>query len=83
VSWTIFLQIKNEPTAATAWKKLTAICENKGKLTQLNTLNKLQNLTCLKTNNVQKHIADMSVVQEELAGMGTPVSEQHFTTMIR
>src|SRR5215510_12245181 len=83
VNRTTFLQVKNEPTAAAVWKKLTSICEDKGELTQLDILTKLQNLTCGESDNVRQHLANMSEIQEELAGMGAPVSDPQFATMIR
>ncbi|KAK0222060.1 kinase-like domain-containing protein [Armillaria fumosa] len=46
VSISTFMQIKNEPTAAATWKKLTSIFEEKGISTQENLLNKLQNQHC-------------------------------------
>jgi hypothetical protein len=82
VNRTTFLQIKNEATSVAIWSKLALICEDKGKLVQLDTLTKLQNLTCLETNDIQKHLVDMAELQEELAGMGAPVTDLQITTMI-
>ncbi|KAK0445659.1 uncharacterized protein EV420DRAFT_1648375 [Desarmillaria tabescens] len=46
ISTSTFMQIKNEPTTAAMWKKLTSIFEEKGISTQENLLNKLQNQHC-------------------------------------
>jgi hypothetical protein len=83
VSRTTFLQIKNELTSAAVWKSLALIFEDKGELTQLDTLTKLQGLVCLETTDMRDHIADMSEIKEELAGMGAPVPDAQFTAMIR
>jgi hypothetical protein len=77
------LQVKNEPTSAAVWTKLALIFEGKGELTQLDMLTKLQNLVCLETTDICGHITDMTEIQEELAGMGAPVSNAAFTAMIQ
>jgi hypothetical protein len=77
------MQIKNEPTAAKCWTALTLIFEDKGELTKLDTLTKLQNMVCLETEDVHKHLTKMSEMREELAGMGSPMTDPDFAMNIR
>ena len=83
ISQTTFMQVKNEPTSAKCWTALTSIFEDKGELTKLDTLTKLQTMLCLETDDVRKHLSRMSELREELAGMGSPMTDAEFSTNIR
>ena len=83
VSETTFMQIKNHPTSAACWAALAVQFEDKGEMTKLDTLTKLQNARCSETDNVRVHIGNMSQLKEELAGMGAPVTDMEFATNLR
>ena len=79
----MFLQIKNEPTAAKVWSKLMSIMQEKGDLIQVSILMKLQTMICLKDDDICTHLAKMNELKEQLNGMGAPVSNPSFATMIQ
>ncbi len=83
ISTSTFMQIKNEPTAAAMWKKLTSIFEEKGISTQENLFNKLQNQHCPDDGDIRIHLANMSRMREELAAMGKSISDDSYATYIR
>src|SRR6266850_5187943 len=83
ISQSMFLQIKNEPTAAKVWAKVVSIMEDKGDLIQVSVLMKLQTMICLEDEDVRAHLAKMTELKEQLEGMGAPVSNQSFAAMIR
>jgi hypothetical protein len=83
ISKSTFLQIKNEKLTSEVWTKLTSIFENKGDMVQMDMLTKLQNLSCAENGDVRKHISDMLELKEELAGMGTSLTDTQFSAIIR
>ena len=83
ISQSMFLQIKNEPTAAKVWSKLVSIMQEKGDLIQVSILTKLQTMICLEDNDIRAHLAKMNELKEQLEGMGAPVSDPSFAAMIR
>jgi hypothetical protein len=83
ISQSMFLQIKNEPTAAKVWSKLMSIMQEKGDLIQVSILTKLQTTICLDDDDVRAHLAKMQELKEQLEGMGAPVSDPSFAAMIR
>ena len=83
IGQSLFLQIKNEPTAAQVWTKLVSIMEKKGDLIQVSVLAKMQTMICLENDDIRAHLATMSELKEQLEGMGAPMSDQSFAAMIR
>ena len=83
IGQSLFLQVKNEPTAAKVWSKLVSIMEKKGDLIQVSVLAKMQTMICLENDDVRAHLATMSELKEQLEGMGAPMSDQSFAAMIR
>ena len=82
ISQSMFLQVKNEPTAAKVWSKLVSIMQEKGDLIQVSILTKLQTMICLEDDDIRAHLAKMNELKEQLEGMGTPVSDPSFAAMI-
>src|SRR6266550_3277062 len=83
ISQSMFLQIKNEPTASKLWSKLVSIMQEKGDLIQVSILTKLQTMICLADDDVRAHLGKMKELKEQLEGMGAPVSDPSFAAMIR
>ena len=83
IGQSLFLQIKNETSAAKVWTKLVSIMEKKGDLIQVSILAKMQNKLCLEDDDVRAHLATMSELKEQLEGMGAPMSDQSFAAIIR
>ena len=83
IGQSLFLQVKNEETAAKVWDKLVSIMEKKGDLIQVSIFSKLQTMVCLEDDDVRAHLANMSELKEQLEGMGAPISDPSFATMIR
>lgn len=83
VSVSVFQEIKNEPSAALVWDKLVSIFESKGELLQSNILTKLQTITCAEGANVRDHIALMQTMREDLANMGTKITDEAHATNIK
>ena len=83
IGQSLFLQVKNEDTAAKVWDKLVLIMEKKGDLIQVSVLSKLQTMVCLEDDDVRAHLANMSELKEQLEGMGAPISDTSFAAMIR
>ena len=83
ISQSMFLQIKNEPTAAKLWSKLVSIMQEKGDLIQVSILTKLQTMICLPDDDVRAHLGKMKELKEQFEGMGAPVSDASFAAMIR
>jgi hypothetical protein len=83
IGQSLFLQVKNEASAAKVWTKLVSIMEKKGDLIQVSLLAKMQNKICLEDDDVRAHLATMSELKEQLEGMGAPMSDQSFAAMIR
>ena len=83
IGQSLFLQVKNEETAAKVWEKLVSIMEKKGDLIQVSILSKLQTMVCLEDDDVRAHLANMSELKEQLEGMGAPISDPSFAAMIR
>jgi gag-polypeptide of LTR copia-type len=82
ISQSMFLQIKNEPTASKLWSKLVSIMQEKGDLIQVSILTKLQTMICLADDDVRAHLGKMKELKEQLEGMGAPVSDPSFVAMI-
>jgi hypothetical protein len=55
IGQSLFLQVKNEASAAEVWSKLVSIMEKKGDLIQVSLLAKMQNKICLEDDNVLSH----------------------------
>jgi len=60
----VTLQIKEQPTAAEAWKKLTTIFESKGDMTITDTLAKLASTHYVDGNDMHTHIATLLELRE-------------------
>jgi len=80
---TVTLQIKGQPTAAEAWKKLTTIFESKGDMTITDTLAKLASTHYVDGNDMHAHIATLLELRERLAEMGHSIVDQQFSTYVR
>ncbi|PBK59629.1 hypothetical protein ARMSODRAFT_899028 [Armillaria solidipes] len=83
VSNSTFMQIKNQPSAAHVWGALVAIFETKGDLVQQDLISQLQNARCPEDSDIRAHLANMQRMGEELARMGTVITDQSFCTYIR
>ena len=83
INKTTFLQVKNESDAAAMWKKVALIHADKGSLYETNLLMQLQNTCYTKGESMRDHIAKMTELQEWLAEMNTPVSDESFISCLR
>ncbi|RDB27836.1 Retrovirus-related Pol polyprotein from transposon TNT 1-94 [Hypsizygus marmoreus] len=83
VDQSTFLQIKNEPTAATVWKKLTSIHADKGIMFETDLLMRLQTSRYVEGDDMRKHLTDLTSLKERLAEIGSPLSDESFASYIR
>ncbi|KAG7442016.1 uncharacterized protein BT62DRAFT_922850 [Guyanagaster necrorhizus] len=79
----MYKTIKNKPSTAAMWKKLTSIFKEKGVLTQQNLLNKLQNQHCPDDGDIQIHLTNISRMREELATIRKSISNDSYATYIQ
>ena len=80
---TVTLQIKGQPTAADAWKKLITIFESKGDMTVMDTLAKLASTHYVDGNDMRTHVATLLEMREQLAEMGHSLPDQQFSAYVR
>ncbi|KAG6823629.1 hypothetical protein H0H87_000620, partial [Tephrocybe sp. NHM501043] len=80
VDQSTFYQVKNEPTAAAVWKKLASIHANKGAMFETDLLNQLQTSRYVENGDidVRTHLANLVVIKERLAEIGSPISDPSF-----
>ena len=83
VDKTTFLQIKNEPDAASIWKKIASVHADKGSLYEANLLVQLQNTRYNEKESMRDHIGKMTELRERLAKMNAPVSDESFVSYLR
>ena len=83
VSKSVFLDIKDESSAARVWSKLVAIHETKGTMTYTDTLTKLSMARYADGKNMRAHISTMKELRERLAEMGNPINDDQFSAYIR
>ena len=76
------LDIQNLAAAALMWAKLKLLHDGKTEIVVVAKRRHLNNMMCQKNLDVRIHISSMKWVQEELAGMGVPVSNVNFCGMI-
>ena len=78
----VFIQLQGKDSVSEIWDTICAIYEAKSDLVQADTCSRLQSMKCDEKDDVRAHLANMMTLQEELAGMGAPVNDRDFTTMI-
>jgi Reverse transcriptase (RNA-dependent DNA polymerase)/gag-polypeptide of LTR copia-type/GAG-pre-integrase domain len=83
VSKSVFLEIKDESSAAGVWTKLVAIHEAKGTMTYTDTLTKLSSARYTDGKSMRAHISTMKELRERLAEMGNPINDDQFSAYIR
>ena len=83
VDKTTFLQIKNEPDAASVWKKVAAIHVDKGSLYKANLLVQLQNMRYNEKESMRDHVGKMTEIRERLAEMNAAISDESFISYLR
>src|SRR5271168_3495880 len=83
VSKSVFLEIKDESSAAGVWSKLVAIHEAKGTMTYTDTLTKLSSARYTDGKSMRAHISTMKELRERLAEMGNPINDDQFSAYIR
>ena len=59
-----FLQVKNETTAATVWKKVTSIHADKGSMYKMNLLTQLQTLRLTENRDMREHLTKVNEIKE-------------------
>ena len=78
----LFIRVRDLPTACDVWKKLIDVNENRGSLIAADLLTKLQNMRLSEGGNLRNHITEMKELREKLAEMGHPVDDLMFTSNI-
>ncbi|KAF9254185.1 hypothetical protein L218DRAFT_886853, partial [Marasmius fiardii PR-910] len=78
----IFVQIRDIPSAAEIWRKLISICEDRGLLIAVDLLTKLENIRYTDGENVRTHLTKMTKLREKLAQVGQPINDIIFVSNI-
>ncbi|PPR01831.1 LOW QUALITY PROTEIN: hypothetical protein CVT26_008262 [Gymnopilus dilepis] len=82
-SKSVFLEIKDEPTAEKLWTKLVDIHESKGTMVYTDTLAKLSGMRYIDGKSMHVHISTMKELRERLTEMGSPISDDQFSAYIQ
>ena len=79
---TLYLKIKGKKTVKEAWDALKSDFEKRSHMITIDLRKRLQDTRCTETGNVRTHFDNMRTLREELAGLGTTISEQDFSAII-
>ncbi|KAL0952924.1 hypothetical protein HGRIS_014936 [Hohenbuehelia grisea] len=82
VSNRVLMMLQGQGTAAEVWLGLCREYEGKSALVVIDTRRRLQDMRCAEDANIRDHIAEMTRMQELLAGMGTKMEDDEFTTIL-
>ena len=71
----LYLKIKGKPTIKEAWDTLKADFKRWSQMIMIKLCKQLQNMKCAENGNVHTHFDNLQAMQEELASLGTVLSE--------
>ncbi|KAJ4475699.1 hypothetical protein J3R30DRAFT_583409 [Lentinula aciculospora] len=79
----LYLHVKDEPTAHATWKLLCSTVEVKSHLGIVSLNNCMMNLQTPEDGNIRETLSQLQVWYEELAGMGFKAPKDSYMTYIR
>ncbi|THU85837.1 hypothetical protein K435DRAFT_924462, partial [Dendrothele bispora CBS 962.96] len=71
----IFVKVRDLPTAAAVWSQIVSTFENRGTLIASDVLTRLQNIRFTEGQDLRAHLTTMKELQESLAQLGHPVDD--------
>src|SRR5277367_6214333 len=78
----LYLKIKGKPTVHEAWTALKADFEKRSRMITIELRKRLQDTRCAETGNIRTHFDNVRTMREELASLGTSLSDPDFTATI-
>jgi hypothetical protein len=78
----LYLKIKGKPTVKEAWDALKADFEKRSRMITVELRKRLQDTRCAENGNIRTHFDTIRTMREELASLGTILSEQDFSATI-
>ena len=78
----LYLKIKGKPTVKEAWDTLKADFERRSHIITIELRKWLQDTCCVENGNIRTHFDTIRTMREELASLGTALSEQDFSAII-
>ena len=78
----LYLKIKGKVMVKEAWDMLKANFEKRSRMIMIELRKRLQDTRCAKNGNVRIHFDTIRTMREELASLGTSLSEQDFSAII-
>jgi hypothetical protein len=82
ISPRLLTSVKELKTSALMWDAIKTDATAKMELHQIDTLKKLHQRKCGETDNVKTHLEELVDLRGKLAGMGAPVEDKEFRTII-
>ncbi|KAF4614684.1 hypothetical protein D9613_002816 [Agrocybe pediades] len=79
----VFLEVKDELTAAEVWNKLVSIHESKGTMIYTDTLAKLASMRYVDGKSMRAHISSMKELKERLDEMGNLIGDDQFSAYVQ
>jgi hypothetical protein len=78
----LYLKIKGKPTVKEAWDALKADFEKRSRMITIELRKRLQDTRCTENGNVRTHFDTVRTMREELASLGTTLSDPDFSATI-
>ena len=78
----LFMKIHSKPTAYEIWKDLEGHFQNRSRMVSVDLRRRLQDQCCPEKGDMIAHFVTLRTMQEDLAAMGQPLSENDFYTII-
>ena len=82
ISPRLLASIKTLETSALMWNAIKADATSKTELHQIDTLKRLHQKKCSENDSVKTHLEELVDLRDKLAGMGAPVGDKDFRTII-
>ena len=78
----LYLKIKGKPTVKEAWDALKNDFQKRSKMITIELQKRLQDTRCTETGNIRTHFDNIRTMREELASLGTTLSDPDFVATI-
>ena len=78
----LYLKIKGKLTVKEAWDALKADFEKRSRMITIELRKRLHEIRCAETGNIRTHFDNIRTMREELASLGTALSEPDFSAVI-
>ena len=78
----LYLKIKGKPTVKEAWDALKADFEKRSRMITVELRKRLHDIRCTENGNIRTHFDNIRTMREELASLGTILSEPDFSAIV-